>query len=77
MDLGFRVETIDGARVKVRDDGRRGYCVADEAALWDELQKWKGAAEGELRRRQELGKQIAERDEQLAALRKQSEPKKR
>jgi regulator of replication initiation timing len=38
MNLDFRVETIDGARVKVRDDGRRGYCVADEAALWDALQ---------------------------------------
>lgn len=36
--LGFRVETISGARIKIRDDGRRGPCVADEAALWDVLQ---------------------------------------
>lgn len=33
-DLGFRLEQIGGAWVKIRDDGRRGPAVADEAALW-------------------------------------------
>ena len=38
--LGFVVNTLpDGRRQKVRDDGRRGLCVADEAVLWDALEQ--------------------------------------
>jgi hypothetical protein len=38
MELPFRIETIGGRQVKIRDDGRRGLCVADEGLLWDMLQ---------------------------------------
>jgi hypothetical protein len=37
-ELGFRVETVHEKRVKIREDGRRGPCIADEANLWDALQ---------------------------------------
>lgn len=40
IELTFRVETLEsGHRVKVRQDGRRGACVADEAILWDAYQE--------------------------------------
>lgn len=37
--LGFRLERADnGAWAKIRDDGRRGPAVADEAPLWQALE---------------------------------------
>lgn len=47
--LGFRIEydPRHGVWVKVRDDGRRGPCVGDEAALWRALQAAQAALAAE------------------------------
>lgn len=39
MKLGFRIERQGEQQrpVKIRDDGRQGLCVGDEALLWDAL----------------------------------------
>jgi hypothetical protein len=39
MELPFRIETVNGRRVKIRDNGARGLAVADEALLWDVFQQ--------------------------------------
>lgn len=63
MSLGFRVETRNGARIKVRDDGRFGPCVADEALLWDALQEALGIIEAQ---RQQLDAQgLADQAEEV------------
>lgn len=39
MNLPFRFEKLGGRLLKIRDDGRRGWAIGDEALLWDVLQE--------------------------------------
>lgn len=56
--LGFHVYTLpDGRRQKVRDDGRRGLVVGDEAVLWDALEVARLEADQLREERDELKRQ--------------------
>lgn len=39
MNLPFRFDKLGGRMLKIRDDGRRGWAIGDEALLWDVLQE--------------------------------------
>lgn len=84
-ELGFKIvrtpypktSRMTGTIVqKVRDDGRRGAVVGDEALLWDALQEAL-AASGQLwDQKSRLEKEVSQLESEINELRKQLEQRK-
>lgn len=68
IQLNFRVETApDGRRIKVREDGRKGPCLGDEALLWDALEEARQRCNG-------LAERVAAQSELLSRDAEKSPP---